>query len=180
MRVWLWPRRSWLRSGKYLSKRLIRIAGTPHNIALGCAIGAWVSFTPFVGLHFLISFAIAFVLGGNLLASALGTSIGNPLSFPFIWALTFKSGALMLGLPSSEFTIDAFKEQIATQSWISIWPSMIKPMAIGAIPAGFPVAIALYFIVRLCVGHYQNRRRARLAEKALTSSPAISNDAGGR
>ncbi len=175
LRVLAWPRRSWMRSGKYFFKRLIRITGTPHNIALGCAIGAWVSFTPFVGLHFLISFVIALALGGNLLASALGTSIGNPLSFPFIWALTFNVGTRLLGLPVQPFTIDGFKHQLAVESWVSLWPSIVKPMAIGAIPTGFPVAVVIYLLVRYGVSRYQRARRGRLARRAL-APPARESD----
>jgi uncharacterized protein (DUF2062 family) len=35
---------------------------------------------------------MAYVLAGNMVAAALGTAFGNPMSFPFIWALTLKLG----------------------------------------------------------------------------------------
>jgi len=35
LRVHLWPRRSWSRSGRYVVYRLRRLGATPHAIALG-------------------------------------------------------------------------------------------------------------------------------------------------
>ena len=96
-RVWMWPRRSWARSGLYVSKRISRLTGSPHTIAAGVAAGVFASFTPFMGFHFLLAFALAYVLAGNMIAAALGTFVGNPLTFPFIWASTFSFGRTLLG-----------------------------------------------------------------------------------
>ncbi|MEO1399345.1 MAG: DUF2062 domain-containing protein, partial [Pseudomonadota bacterium] len=97
LRVSLWPRRSWVRSGRYVTKRILRLTASPHAIAAGVAVGAFTSFTPFMGLHFLLAAVLAWVLRGNLIASALGTFFGNPLTFPFIWAGAYKAGHFVLG-----------------------------------------------------------------------------------
>ncbi len=55
----LWPRRGLQRGWRYLWHRVTRISATPHTIALGVAIGAFISFTPFVGLHLIIAWLIA-------------------------------------------------------------------------------------------------------------------------
>ena len=94
--VFLSPR-ALIRATQYLFKRLIRLKATPHAIAAGVAAGVFASCTPFMGLHFFVAFAIAFVLGGNLVASAIATIFGNPLTFPVIWATTFKFGKFILG-----------------------------------------------------------------------------------
>ena len=59
---------------------------------MGAAVGVFVSFTPFLGFHLLITFALAWLLGANMIAGAIATSIGNPLTFPFIWASTYQVG----------------------------------------------------------------------------------------
>ena len=72
VRVFIWPRRSWLRSGKYFVKRILRLTGSPYAIAAGVAAGAFTSFTPFLGFHFIISWVLAFIIGGVLgLAAAI-------------------------------------------------------------------------------------------------------------
>ena len=55
------------------------------------------SASPFIGMHLLIAALIAWIFGGNIIASAVGTWAGNPISFPFIWLTTFNLGHLILG-----------------------------------------------------------------------------------
>ncbi|MEQ8949382.1 DUF2062 domain-containing protein, partial [Parvibaculum sp.] len=80
-----WPRSGWKRAIQYGWRRVWRLSGTPHAIALGVAAGAFSSCTPFLGFHILVAMLIAWVIRGNLIASALGTFIGNPITFPVIW-----------------------------------------------------------------------------------------------
>ena len=63
---------------------------------MGAAVGAFVACTPFIGLHFVITFALAWLVRGNMIAGAIGTGLGNPATFPFIWAGTYEIGQLML------------------------------------------------------------------------------------
>jgi uncharacterized protein (DUF2062 family) len=39
---------------------------------------------------------MAFLLRANVVASAIGTLIGNPLTFPFIWLSSYKLGTALL------------------------------------------------------------------------------------
>lgn len=96
-REFLWPSAGWRRAGHYMKHRLARIDGTPYAIAAGFASGAAVSFTPFVGLHLIFAAIIAWIVRGNILTSAIGTAVGNPWTFPFIWAATYNLGINILG-----------------------------------------------------------------------------------
>src|SRR5690625_493920 len=97
LRALLWPRRGFRQSARYIAHRLSRLPSTPYRIAAGFACGAAVSFTPLIGFHFLSAALLALVVRGNLIASALGTVVGNPWTFPFIWAWTFAFGRWMIG-----------------------------------------------------------------------------------
>lgn len=169
IRVMVWPRTGWRRSTQYLIKRILRLSGTPHAIALGCAAGVFASFTPFVGFHFAIGFAVAWVTGGNLIASALGTFIGNPLTFPLIWAMTFKLGNIMLGRGAGHPLNLDMSQGIMSHSLDVLLP-IIKPMFIGSLPLGILAALACYFPIRGMVETYQARRRNRLRERALDTN----------
>lgn len=167
LRVAVWPRHSWIRSSRYYGKRVLRLTATPHAIALGFAAGAFASFTPLLGFHFIIAFALAYVIGGNLIAAALGTSVGNPLTFPFIWASTFKVGSWILsgrGTPPPHEIHHQFQERLLSKSLDVLLP-MIKPMLVGAIPLGAVTGITCYFLVYKSVELYQARRRKALAGK---------------
>lgn len=163
VRVALWPRRTWARSWRYVIKRVLRLSASPHAIAAGFAAGAFSSMTPFVGLHFLLGFFVAFVTGGNLVASALGTAVGNPLTFPFIWAATHRLGSWILGQRAeAEPPID-ISEGVFEHSLESLIP-VLKPMVVGAIPLGITVWFLCYIVVRSVVRSYQEARRRRFAQ----------------
>lgn len=165
VRVFLWPRRNWMRSGKYFVKRILRLSGSPYMIAAGVAAGVFTSFTPFLGFHFIISWAIAFAIGGNLLAAAIGTGVGNPITFPFIWGATYSTGCFLLGKEAAHGDLHNLKQGLLTESFSSVWPT-IKVMTVGALPVGIVFALLFYYMTRKAALVYQNRRKALLAEKA--------------
>ncbi len=166
VRVALWPRRSWLRSFRYYAKRVMRLSGTPHAIAAGVAAGVFASFTPFIGLHFILGFFIAFLVGGNLIAAAFGTAFGNPLTFPFIWAATHRVGSLVLGRHGAGGAAIDVPADWAERSFDALAP-IIGPMVVGSVPLGVPAALAFYIGVLYSVRGFQKMRRERLAKRPL-------------
>ena len=160
-RVGLWPRVSWRRSVTYYLKRVLRLSGTPYAIAIGTAGGAAISFTPFIGFHILITCALIWLLRGNLIAGAIGTCFGNPLTFPFIWASTFQVGHFLLR-GSTRDAPARLPREIVHKSIAEIWP-LIEPMLIGSIPLGLVTGGIIYVIVYKSVAAYQNARREKLA-----------------
>ena len=160
VRTAVWPRHSWSRSSRYFLKRVLRLSGSPHAVAAGVAAGVFASFTPFVGLHFIISFILAFAIGGNLIAAGLGTFFGNPLTFPFIWASTYSLGSRILG-HAGAFEFGSFHHNLAEKSFDALWP-LIAPMTVGAVPLGLPVAVVVYFVAFLAVRAFRDMRRERL------------------
>jgi uncharacterized protein len=165
VRVFLWPRRGWRRSSKYVLKRLLRLSGTPHAIALGVAAGVFASFTPFIGFHFLLGAVVAWLIGGNLLASALGTFVGNPITFPFIWASTFSVGNWILGVKESVALDFDFTKDLLNQSLDVILP-IFKPMLVSGVPLGIIAGMIFYFPMSWSINLYQERRRRRLRVRA--------------
>lgn len=169
-----WPRTGWKRVFSYSWHRIWRLTGTPHTIALGCAIGVFISCTPFIGFHFIIAALIAWILGGNLLASAFGTLFGNPFSFPLIWVSSFNLGRWILGRNGNTESLPIdLSPSLFAQSLDNIWP-VIKPMIIGSVPIGMIAAIVAYFPIKFAVASYHIRRRQRLAERARRNNGRIS------
>ncbi len=175
IRIAAWPRRSWSRSARYIFHRIWRLSGSPHRIALGCASGIFVSFTPFLGFHFILAGVIAWSVRGSIIASALGTFIGNPLTFPLIWISTFKVGNWILG-KSSEIGQIVLAERLSElrvyffidvkfafeMLFYTLWP-VIKPMIIGAIPLGLTASAIGYYVIRKAIEAYQYRRQRKFA-----------------
>ncbi|NVJ98474.1 MAG: DUF2062 domain-containing protein [Alphaproteobacteria bacterium] len=170
---WLWPRSGLKRAGQYLWHRVARLPGTPHSIAAGVASGAAVSFTPFLGLHFLMGFGVAWLTRGNMLASAIGTAIGNPWTFPFIFALTGQLGGLILG--------DSVATVFPAWSWsglmdnpvvyLSAFLPIIFPLLVGGLPVAIVVWLLFYFSFKGLLTGYHAARQNRLQAKRAQKSP---------
>jgi uncharacterized protein (DUF2062 family) len=167
VRTMLWPRRSFWRSAQYFAKRVLRLTATPHAIAAGVAAGVFVSFLPFIGLHFVLAAAFAWLIAGNLIASAFGTAIGNPITFPLIWATSYKLGCAILGANAthgdSPIQLGRLWQRL---EFGQLWEPLLKPMTVGGIPIGLAFAIVFYVLTRWGVAAFRRQRQHRLLEKA--------------
>jgi uncharacterized protein (DUF2062 family) len=157
----MYPRKGAWRGMSYLRKRMHRLPDSPHRIAMGFACGAFASFTPFFGFHFVIAAGLAWMMRGNLLASAFGTAVGNPLTFPFIATAALQTGWLILGhkphAVEGGFSFHWLVENV---------DDIFVPYLAGGILPGLIVAIACYWLIGPIVEAYQERRRQRLARSA--------------
>lgn len=155
VRVSVWPRRSWGRSTRYVVHRVRRLSATPHAVALGFAAGVFVSSTPFIGFHMVLSAALAWIIGGSIVAALLGTFVGNPLTYPLFWVSSYEVGSLMLGKGDGKVQLDLSQGIFQTDQ---IW-TVLKPMTLGSVPIGIVLAALSYALVRPAVNAYQHRRR---------------------
>lgn len=166
VRIALWPRRSFARSFNYVKHRVLRLKATPHAIAVGVAMGAFASCTPFIGFHFILAFVLAWAVGGSMVAAAFGTAFGNPVTFPIIWISSFRLGEWLIGseagVPSPlELRLDF---ETLTGSFATLWPTL-KLMLVGGVLIGGVVGAVLYILTRQAVLASQNMRAARLEAK---------------
>lgn len=160
-KLWLWPRVSWRRSALYYLKRILRLSGTPYAIAMGSAIGVFVTITPFIGFHVVLTLVLAWLFRSNMLAGAIATAIGNPVTYPVIWAGTYELGQLILR-GSSGAAPARLGHDLLHKSIDQILP-LVKPMLVGSIPLGLASGCMIYFIVYKAVAAYQKARRERFA-----------------
>ena len=192
-----WPEIGFNRAAKYMSHKVNRISGSPHAIAIGFAAGAFASFTPAIGFHFFLAAFIAWVIGGNILASAIGTAVGNPLTFPFIWFATHNAGSMILGqqgrqhinlsVPDGGMAL-MFTDPVTffADLWAGLEP-VFWPMCVGAVPLGLTCAVVCYFVLKPAITRYKvrraiirERRKAELRERrsaeAARLEALVSND----
>ncbi len=152
----VWPRAGWSRTLSYLRHRVARLPGSPESIALGLACGIAISFTPLIGFHFLVAALLAWAMGGNFLASALGTAFGNPWTFPLIWLWIFKLGTWILGAEadvSEELTQATIRDNVF---------DIFLPMLVGGIPTAIVVWFGSYYPLKYVIRSYRRARRHRV------------------
>ena len=181
LRYAAWPARSFTRSFRYRLLRLLRINASAHSIALGCALGVFAVFTPFLGFQMMIGALLAMALRGNVLASAVGSFAGNPLTYPIIWISTFTVGNVLLdssasaGMSKLSDGAEALGRSIREVSPDGVatavqglWP-ILKPMALGSLPLGGLSAVITYFLVRQFA---RARKRGRVIAVAVMRADA--------
>ena len=166
----IWPQIGWRRATTYTLHRLGRMPGTAHSIAGGFACGAAMSFTPFVGIHFILSAILAWGIRVNIIASAIGTAVGNPWTFPFIWTWLYQTGTWMISTSGAATT--------RTPKFGEIFGNMLKamlnfdmpylldtaapvfwPMLVSSLPTGFVVWWVFYLPLKYTIKGYQARYR---------------------
>ena len=167
----VWPKMGWRRAISYYWHRLKRIPGTPESIAMGFACGAAASMMPLMAFHFILSAFLAWLLRGSIIAAAIGTVVGNPWTFPFIWVGTYEIGKVFLdvdtvvegeqpflrmfgGLYRSVrmFDGDLFVDQVM--------PTFL-PMFVGSIPVAIIAGILSYYVVLKPVRAVRKIRQTR-------------------
>ena len=162
----IWPSiggRAFLR---FMEIKLKRARGTAHGIALGFAMGAFASFTPFMGFHSLIAVALSVPFGGSAIMAILGTIVGNPWTFPAIWLASYNLGNFLLGRHASA------PEFLVTFDINEIWAdfafyadNFIWPMTVGGVPMGALAATLIYIVLYNNLNRYRKSRQKFLRDR---------------
>lgn len=179
-----WPRGGWRRASVYVLHRMRRLPDTPERISLGIAAGAFASFLPLYGLHFLTAALLAWLVRGNILAALLGTFYGNPLTFPIMavsalelgnWLLgshsmvSFTDAMTAIGRASAEITHNLMAivthEPTHWNRLADFFWQIFFPYFVGGVIIGLPVATAIYFTHLPLVRAYQRGRARRMRKR---------------
>ena len=183
IREGLFPEKGWSRAAEYMMARIKRLPDSPKNISFGVAIGVFVSFSPFFGVHVLLAFLIARSLRVNILAAVLGTFMGNPITFPIIAALNFGVGELFINVNTEEVSAKSFLQQLVDVSYafsgnvgmmmrgkstdfstvLEFFYGIFLPYLVGGLILGVAVGALSYFIMLPMIVTY----KARKARKKL-------------
>ena len=141
----------------YYKLKLARLPASSYAISSGFACGSMVSFTPLLGFHFLLAIMFAYLLRANYIAALLGTIIGNPVTFPFIWGLIYKVGVFVVDKPNSNLSPHINFDMIVNQTY-----EIFIPMVVGGAILAIPIWVSTYYITYSFVSSF---KKARLKKK---------------
>lgn len=180
----LWPRGGWLRAVRYVVYRIRRLPDPAYKISRGIAAGVFACFTPLFGFHFFVAAGLAWIMGGNILASLLATFFGNPITFPIIAGISVQLGSWILGRPEPMPLGEVFSafSHVSVELWRNthavftpapvIWSDMgvffdmvFLPYLVGGIVPGAIAAVVAYSLSRPVIAAYQKARITRLKTK---------------
>jgi len=127
-----------IESWKTRFKKILSLDNHPRHIATGFAVGIFISFTPFFGLHTPMAIAAAFIFRLNKLTCITGAWVNTPITVIPALGLSYRIGRLLRGLPPAEITFKSLE-----------WASLKKyaaSLVLGSSVLGFVLAIAGYFL----------------------------------
>lgn len=129
--------------------RLVHQNSSPHQIALGAGIGAFICVLPLYGLHtVLVILAMLLVRSANRIAIFLGTNLSLTPTLPFITWGSYEIGRFMFrgdDLPPLDWE---FFKTISLQKIASLyWPLFAGSLVLGLICAVIIYGLT-YFAVR--------------------------------
>ena len=133
--------------------RFKELQGDPHYIAMGMAIGVFVSITPTIPFHTVIAIALSFLLNGSKIAAAIGVWFSNPITIPFFYLGSYKTGLFVFG---NSVPFDIKYESITELMKLGMNATCI--MITGGIVLGIFPGIAAYFITRKIVVKIRSQR----------------------
>lgn len=137
----------------YYKLKLARLPASSYAISAGFACGSMVSFTPLLGFHFVLAVVFSYLLRANYIAALIGTIVGNPISFPFIWGLIYKVGAFIVDKSDNNLSTNINFEIIINQTY-----DIFIPMLVGGAVLAIPVWVLTYFITYSFVSSFKKAR----------------------
>ena len=140
------------RASLFYFLKLIRVKDSKDKLAIGFACGSMVSFSPFIGFHFLLAVIFAYILRGNIIASLIGTFVGNPFTFPFIWIFIYKVGNIFFNNDQN------FSLELTFQSLFNQGYDILIPMMIGSLIVSIPIWFISYFTVKFLMTSFKRRK----------------------
>lgn len=172
-----WPKAGFRRSSTYVVYRVARLKGSVYSLAAGFACGSAISFTPFVGFHFILGALLALIMRGNVLASAIGTAVGNPWTFPFIWVWIYNLGVWMgaggFHEDGSEIDFAQTFEMLMTAVmnldgtlFINQVLPLFWPMFVGGLPTAVIAWLISFGLIKRLILGVQKRRVTKGRRKA--------------
>ncbi|MDL1983337.1 MAG: DUF2062 domain-containing protein [Deltaproteobacteria bacterium] len=142
---------------QHLITRFKQLNGDPHYVALGMAIGVFISVTPTIPFHTVIALALAFILRGSKAAAAIGVWFSNPITIPFFYKGSYDLGISILG-NSAPFST----EYESILELLKLGADVTIAMITGGVILGFLPAIAAYFITRRIFIKLRLRKKSRI------------------
>ncbi|MEM1368133.1 MAG: DUF2062 domain-containing protein [Cyanobacteria bacterium P01_H01_bin.15] len=145
----------WQRLSRYYYLRLLRLQGSPKNIARGFAVGVFAGFFPFFGFQTILGVALAFVFRGNKIAAAAGTWVSNPFTYAPIYWVNFKVGQVIL---RSEAAIESALSWSSPAEVFASSQQVAIALLCGCSITGIIFAIATYFFSLRLIERWRHRR----------------------
>jgi len=149
----------------FLVHRVLSLDDTPHRIALGMAIGMFVTWTPTIGIQMALTIGICFLFRANKLVGVPLVWISNPFTLVPVYYPNYWVGCLILGKKPDAWSVieKAFMFDGSwwdkTVNWFSSIMQIFWELWVGSIIVGAFLGIITYFVIYWMVVEYRKGKK---------------------
>src|SRR5664279_3288064 len=140
---------------------------SPEVVAASFAIGVAISFTPLIGLHWIIALLLAVILKLNKVDVLLGTLVVNPITLPPVAALAIPIGRLLLRARREAVAHLPWHEMFRRSFWTAAGPTM-KAIGVQMAVGMFFLSVIVGAFTYVVLVNLIRRHRAKLAAALVT------------
>ncbi len=154
----------WKRLKRFFIYRVLHVDDTPHRIALGVAIGMFITWSPTIPCQMILTLTFSALLRANKFVGVPFVWISNPLTVVPIYYPNYWLGATLLGCRSIGWQELAalFRPDRGFSEWMQAWWTasghILLPLWVGSVIVGLCVAVPSYFLTRWAVIRYRQYR----------------------
>ncbi len=138
--------------GREKLKMMLSLDRSPTAIAWSASAGVLIGISPYIGLQTYIGLLVAGWFNLPVYPIMIGVYITNPITIPFIFALTTKFGLYVLNMENS---IHLDWNNITFSALFEAGKSLIIPFFVGTHLAGILLSIPTFFMVYFLVKIYR-------------------------
>lgn len=163
-----------VRFRRFFLRRVLHADDPPHRLALGVAIGLFVTFTPTIGFQSALVVLLAWMLGANKLVGVPLVWISNPATFVPIYYPCYRIGRWILGGPPvsmrwwRELARPPHSSGEALRFYWTRLMEIIEPLTVGCLVVAIPIGGIGYVLTYQSVMKYRllrANRQAKMADK---------------
>ncbi|MFC1733264.1 DUF2062 domain-containing protein [candidate division KSB1 bacterium] len=132
---------------------IIKTKTSPHSIAIGFAIGTFISTLPTPGFNILLGVLVVLIYEKVSKIALFGSmAIWNPFTTPAVYYLSYKIGGLIFGAsPVIEYKL----------SFIGFIFHNSRRFIVGNLILAATLSVVCYFVVKKTVNYYQKKHHKK-------------------
>lgn len=140
---------------RYQILRLRRLSGSPHSLALGCAVGVFMGIMPVLPFRTVLTFMIAIPSRANIIAAiVVGTVVANPFILLLWYSLALTFGNLLVANAVTWDRVNAMLDGVKGAAGIgesftimaSVGWDMVFVLLAGGLIVALPAGAASYVV----------------------------------
>jgi uncharacterized protein (DUF2062 family) len=145
----LFDREKW----KKKIRALLSLDSHPGHISMGFAVGVFISFTPFFGIHTPLAIAAAFLLRINKVTCLTGAWVNTPFTVVPVLMASYRLGEYILGHQPEKIVL----KDLSLPYAIELLESHGVPLLIGTSIFGFAAALVSYAVIYYVIVRFRRK-----------------------